>query len=135
MAGRPGRKLRILRLEKEIESLREKSLGFEKWKGTLKSFAQHLVHKYRLIQFAANVAAGNVPDHVMRGGQVVRVPASLDTRKGFLEILLDRGWGKPSQEQSVVWDPKSSPIVLLPARDVGSNGSDSVPKIEQNNKT
>jgi hypothetical protein len=66
----------------------------------LKKKAQKILSDKKLIEFLGDVASGkNVRALVaIDGTTTVSAPADIKDRLRAVEILLDRGWGKPMQE-------------------------------------
>lgn len=65
----------------------------------LKNACREIVDKRELIRFLGAVASGEKVDvFVSRESDTVcRIPAGIKDRLKAIEMLLDRGWGKPAQ--------------------------------------
>jgi hypothetical protein len=64
----------------------------------LKSKCRDIVDSNSLIDFLADVAGGKVLVQVVTDeGECLNVPAQIKDRLKAVEMLLDRGWGKPTQ--------------------------------------
>jgi hypothetical protein len=69
----------------------------------LKSKCQSAVENKDLIQFLEDVAAGKAVREIQVGDDAVTIkaPAEMKDRLKALEMLMDRGWGKPGQSVEV----------------------------------
>lgn len=68
-----------------------------------------IVDKKKLLDFVGRVAEGLESDHRLSEGVVVELPASIHDRLYAVEMLCDRGFGKPVQAVSGV---DGGPLVI-----------------------
>jgi hypothetical protein len=65
----------------------------------LKQKCREIVEKKKLIEWLGDVAAGeDVDQQINAAGECLKIPASVKDRLKAIEMLEDRGWGKPTQE-------------------------------------
>lgn len=65
----------------------------------LKKKCQDIIQKNKLIEWLGKVAAGaDVDQQINLNGECLKIPASVKDRLKAIEMLQDRGWGKPTQE-------------------------------------
>lgn len=80
----------------------------------LKARCRELVQRNRLINFLVDVATGKpVERTVTIDGSLVNIPASIKDRRAAIEYLIDRGWGKPSQEIAHTGDVQLTDRVIV----------------------
>lgn len=65
----------------------------------LKAKCQGIIADLKLIEFLGQVASGkDVDQRINENGECLKVPADVKDRLKALDMLLDRGFGKPLQQ-------------------------------------
>lgn len=68
----------------------------------LKAKCANLIDRHKLIHFIVAVANGTETEpHVTKDGEVIECAASIHDRLRAVDMLLDRGYGKPMQSTTI----------------------------------